>query len=153
MNQRFHIVLVEDDPAQEKDLKNELETVWRNVCRRERDIIVETLTCEAEFLDRFEAAPEKMPDMFVLDLMLEWRQPWVKLKREREFPSPPPEMDEAGIRCLKLIRKHSGKTPVLIWTMTNKQLPPRIMDKCTFYLRKDRAVDGDLADVFRRAKF
>jgi len=152
MTQPIRIVLVEDNPAQEKDLKKELQAVWRNSSRAQgKGVEVDILTCEAQFLDRFESEPDILPGMFVIDLMLEWRQPWVKLKQERELPEPPPEMDEAGIRCLKVIRKYAPKVPVLIWTMTNKQLPPSLWNERTFYLRKDRAVDGDLASVFRRA--
>ncbi len=143
MHTKLTIVLVEDDHEQEADFSQEIKLAFKDV-----DII--RISCEAEFLDQYENRRDNLPDIFVIDLMLEWRQPWVK--STRPLPEPVPDQDEAGLRCLKAIRRYSAEVPVVIWTMTNKELPPGWVDnRTTFYFRKDLAVEGELFELIRKA--
>lgn len=138
---KFRIVLLEDDHFQAKDFCSEIEASIP-------DVEVEELSCEAEFLDRYERPPGRMPDLFIFDLMTEWRQPWVETARE--LPEPPPFFDEAGLRCTETVRKYSATVPIIIWSITNAKIPGGIVDgRKTFYFSKEKSLDGDFAAFIR----
>src|SRR5665213_1111777 len=137
-----HIVLLEDDHYQRQDFKNDLESALPGVG-------VEVFSCGVEFLDSYEKPPATMPSLFVIDLMLDWCKPWIK--SERQIPNPPPSQERTALLCYRAVRNYSTEVPIIIWTITNMEVPPGIIDsKKTFYLRKDRAVEGDFCNLIRR---
>jgi hypothetical protein len=137
-----HIVLLEDDRFQREDFKMDLESTIPGVR-------VEPFSCGAEFLDAYEVCPVTMPDLFVIDLMLDWCKPWVKT--ERQLPNPPPSQEETALLCYRAVRKYASNVPIIIWTITNMQVPFVMVDaKKTFHLRKDRAIEGDFCNLIRR---
>ncbi|MEQ1830452.1 MAG: hypothetical protein ABL921_31125 [Pirellula sp.] len=140
-----HIVLVEDDHSQSEDFQTELQNTLGPVR-------IDVISCEAEFLDAYSGCPEEIPDLFVIDLMLEWNQ--LSARSTRAQPKPAPNQDEAGLRCLAAVRNYAPNAPVIIWTVTNMKIPSAIIDGVrTWSLIKDEALDGDFGALAKKVLY
>lgn len=133
------VVLVEDDPEQ-------VEILGARIAGMAVGVEVLPITCEAEFIDQFGDRPAVLPDLFVIDVMIEWKPPCAN--SQRAHPGVDHPEDEAGIRCLERIRKYSATTPVIVWTITNKHMD-LAADQFTIFLSKAKASGTGMKEVSR----
>lgn len=140
----FHpplIVLVEDDKPQREEFATELKSVLP-------EAKVEAFSCGVAFLDAYEKNPNVMPDLFVIDLMLDWRKQWIKTTRP--MPQPAPEQDKTALLCIAAVRQYAPAVPIILWTMSDLKPPAETINSGkTFFLRKDRAIEGDVYNLIR----
>ena len=136
------IVLVEDDKFQRGDYQSELETVIP-------DAEVRAFACGVEFLDAYEKRPERIPDVFVIDLMLEWRKEWVKT--QRPMPQNRSEQAMTAMMCLEAVRSYSPDVPIILWTRSDLKPRKDVVDSVkTFFWKKDRVIEGDVYNLIRK---
>jgi CheY-like chemotaxis protein len=136
------IVLVEDDKFQRGDFVSDLKSQLP-------DAKVEVFSCGVEFLDAYEKRPDKMPDVFVIDLMLDWRKELVQTSRP--IPNPAPEQRKTAMMCFEAVRNYSTDVPVILWTMSDLNPPAEAVDSIkTFFRKKDRDIEGDVYNLIRK---
>jgi CheY-like chemotaxis protein len=88
----LNILLVEDDHIQRDDIRSAIE--------QEMQGTVTMLSCEWDFLRKFEEIAANPPDLAVLDVMLRWQTP-------SRNPDPEPAgnpRESAGLRCATRLR-------------------------------------------------
>jgi hypothetical protein len=136
------IVLIEDDNFQSRDFEFELKEIVA-------DAKVEIFCCGVEFLDAYEATPMRMPDVFVIDLMLDWEKGWINSKRVT--PDPTPEQGETALICFNTVRRYSKDVPIILWTMSDLVPQEGTVDsKTTFFFKKFRNIEGDVHQLIRK---
>lgn len=141
MNKNALIVIVEDDQYQRRDFKDELQSFFP-------DAEIQAFSCGVEFLDAYEAVPERMPDVFVIDLMLDWKKGWVVSKRP--LPSSTPEQSKTAMMCVEAVRTYSTDVPIIIWTMSDMKPHPEVINStATFFREKDMDLEGDIKYLIR----
>lgn len=141
VNQQL-IVLLEDDKDQRGDFQSELQSAFP-------DAEVRAFSCGVEFLDAYEKRPERMPDVFVIDLMLDWRKGWVESQRQMSTSSP--EQSKTAMMCFEAVRSYSADVPVILWTMSDMKPRKEVVDSVrTFFREKDEEIEGDIKSLIRK---
>jgi CheY-like chemotaxis protein len=109
----MYIVHVEDDPLQAGFIRTALEKEFPGVR-------VERISTELDFYRRLESL-DKMPDVFIVDVMLRWTDPGI------EMQPPPQEVErggfyQAGIRCGRKIAAHetARHVPIIFYSMLER---------------------------------
>jgi CheY-like chemotaxis protein len=105
----MEILILEDDPAQAKWLREEIQAVIA-------DAEIELVTSEHEFRERIPGFAQSPPDVFLLDVMVRWTKPSPKM------PEQPQDVKDngyyrAGNRCVIKLRENNVTVPAILYTI------------------------------------
>ena len=106
------IVLVEDDHIQAESFVDAL-------TRNYRGVTIQIIATEQEFVSRLDDLVKKPPDLFIIDVMVRGTDPlpggeYIPEEAKGSF-------FRAGIRCENKLRKKKCKTPVILYTVLERQ--------------------------------
>lgn len=90
------------------------------------------------------------PDLYVVDVMLNWKSPLSKGDEGPEPPDSDPDFDEGGITCVRSIRLRGIDSPVIFYTIVEKSGASRdsgiadslLSDLSAKYFRKGATYDA-----------
>ena len=107
-----HIVLVEDDHIQAESIVDALREKYRA-------LVVDTIATEQEFVSRLDDLVKRPPDLLIIDVMVRGTDPlpdgeYIPEEAKGSF-------FRAGIRCENKLRKKKCKTPVILYTVLERQ--------------------------------
>lgn len=132
------IVLLEDDYSQIKKIKIDLERIGIEH--------VHTVDCESAFIYESRTEVWGKVDIFILDLMVEWRKRGNtnQLERDEDHETG----DEAGLRSLAIAREKYPDAIAILWSVTDQKMPDGLVDENkVFYYVKDSSMEGDLGEI------
>jgi DNA-binding NarL/FixJ family response regulator len=107
-----YVVLVEDDHIQAESFKDALMDKYKK-------IRVDAIPTEHEFERRLDDFVKRPPDVFVIDVMVRGTDPspdgeYVPQEQKGSF-------FRAGMRCENKLRQRKSKTPVILYTVLQKE--------------------------------
>lgn len=128
----MRVILAEDDHLQAEHIRLWLREAWP-------DIEIETIETESEFCSRLSALSDRLPNIFIMDLILRWSDPGPNME------APPAESQtkhNAGLRCARLLQQNPATRhiPVILYSVLERtvmreeasEFPPHVQ-----YLEKE----------------